>query len=85
MTQLRDGENSQTMLLNYRKRGEPFENLLTMAVRRAGFESHSASEVAQARTVYLVCMLWLTWFPTSPVTVRERLAGKAPLLHRPSI
>jgi PAS domain S-box-containing protein len=28
---LRNGEDSQTMLLNYRKSGEPFENLLTMA------------------------------------------------------
>ena len=27
---LRRGEDSQTMLLNYRKSGEPFENLLTM-------------------------------------------------------
>jgi PAS domain S-box-containing protein len=27
---LRDGSVSQTMLLNYRKTGEPFENLLTM-------------------------------------------------------
>jgi len=27
---LRDGKDSQTMLLNYRKSGEPFENLLTM-------------------------------------------------------
>ena len=28
---LREGQDSQTMLLNYRKSGEPFENLLTMA------------------------------------------------------
>ena len=27
---LRNGEDSQTLLLNYRKSGEPFENLLTM-------------------------------------------------------